>query len=306
MSKSWNIERRTFLRGAAGALVPLPFLNLMENSAKAATTNLAGESKPPVRFVTLFKPNGVHPPSWNIEGGKENDFRMSPLMAPFSKHKDDLLILDNMGDFGFSSHSNSTRRFLAGHHKNKKSASVDQLIADQISGDTAHRSLELTTEGLFTNQIDCSYISYNEKGNRIPRESDPQLVFDRLFRNPMRDVNQRDEISSLLDRVRDDARALQRKAGKEDQETLEEYFTVVRETEQRLEKMTPVSGPNGVDFSSLKRPEGAADLNEQVEAMLDVMAMALWTDSTRCISYMLGNSNSRMIFDFLGIRKQHH
>ena len=306
MSKSWNIERRTFLRGAAGALVPLPFLNLMENSAKAATTNLAGESKPPVRFVTLFKPNGVHPPSWNIEGGKENDFRMSPLMAPFAKHKDELLILDNMGDFGFSSHSNSTRRFLAGHHQNKKSASVDQLIADKISGDTAHRSLELTTEGLFTNQIDCSYISYNEKGDRIPRESDPQLVFDRLFRNPMRDVNQRDEISSLLDRVRDDAKSLQRKAGREDQETLEEYFTVVRETEQRLEKMTPVSGPNGVDFSSLKRPEGAADLNEQVEAMLDVMAMALWTDSTRCISYMLGNSNSRMIFDFLGIRKQHH
>ncbi|MDB2428539.1 DUF1552 domain-containing protein [Akkermansiaceae bacterium] len=306
MSKSWNIERRTFLRGAAGALVPLPFLNLMENSAKAATTHLAGESKPPVRFVTLFKPNGVHPPSWNIEGGKENDFRMSPLMAPFAKHQDDLLILDNMGDFGFSSHSNSTRRFLAGHHANKKSASVDQMIADKIKGDTAHRSLELTTEGLFTNQIDCSYISYNEKGNRIPRESDPQLVFDRLFRNPMRDPNQRDEIASLLDRVRDDARALQRKAGKEDQETLEEYFTVVRETEQRLEKMTPVSGPNGVDFSSLKRPESAGNLNEQVEAMIDVMAMALWTDSTRCISYMLGNSNSRMVFDFLGIRKQHH
>ena len=306
MSKSWNIERRTFLRGAAGALVPLPFLNLMENSAKAATTNLAGESKPPVRFVTLFKPNGVHPPSWNIEGGKENDFRMSPLMAPFAKHQDDLLILDNMGDFGFSSHSNSTRRFLAGHHANKKSASVDQMIADKIKGDTAHRSLELTTEGLFTNQIDCSYISYNEKGDRIPRESDPQLVFDRLFRNPMRDPNKRDEISSLLDRVHDDAKALQRKAGKEDQETLEEYFTVVRETEQRLEKMTPVSGPNGVDFSSLKRPESAGNLNEQVEAMIDVMAMALWTDSTRCISYMLGNSNSRMVFDFLGIRKQHH
>ena len=40
--------------------------------------------------------------------------------------------------------------------------------------------------------------------------------------------------------------------------------------------------------------------------MLDIMAMALWTDSTRCITYMLGNSNSRMIFDFLGIKKQHH
>jgi len=306
MSRNWKIGRRTFLRGAAGALVPLPFLNLMEGSASNGVRNLAGEVVPPVRFMTLFKPNGVHPPSWNINGGRENDFRMSPLMKPFSKHKDDLIILDNMGDFGFSSHSNSTRRFLSGHHNNRKSASLDQVIADKISAGTAHRSLELTTEGLFTNQIDCSYISYDHKGGRIPRESDPQLVFDRLFRNPMRDSKQRQQISSLLDRVRDDAKALHRKAGGEDRATLEEYFTAVRETEQRLENMTPVSGLKGVDFSSLVRPEGGADLNEQVEAMLDVIAMALWTDSTRCISYMLGNSNSRMIFDFLGIKKQHH
>ena len=48
------------------------------------------------------------------------------------------------------------------------------------------------------------------------------------------------------------------------------------------------------------------ELKNLLNAMLDVIAMALWTDSTRCISYMLGNSNSRMIFDFLGIKKQHH
>ena len=40
--------------------------------------------------------------------------------------------------------------------------------------------------------------------------------------------------------------------------------------------------------------------------MLDLIAVSLWTDSTRCVSYMLGNSNSRMIFDFLGISEQHH
>ena len=62
---------------------------------------------------------------------------------------------------------------------------MDQLIADQIGGDTVHRSLELTTEGLFPNQIGCSYISYDANGDPIPRESDPQLIFDRLFRNPM-------------------------------------------------------------------------------------------------------------------------
>lgn len=303
MNRSWNLDRRTFLRGAAGALVPLPFLNIMENSV---AKNLSGETVPPVRFMTLFKPNGVHPPSWNINGGTEFDFRTSPLMAPFAKHRDDLLILDNMGDFGFSSHSNSSRRFLSGAHQNTKSASMDQLIADKVGSETPHRSLELTTEGLFTNQIGCSYISYDREGAPIPRESDPQLIFDRLFRDPMSDPKQRKSMSSLLDRVRDDAKSIQRKTGREDTETLDEYLTVLRETEKRLENREAISGASKVDFSKLERPPSPANLDEQVESMLDLIALAMWTDSTRCISYMLGNSNSRMIFDFLGVTEQHH
>ena len=296
---NWRIDRRTFLRGSAGALLPLPFLNVMESAARGAV-----DDAPPVRFMTLFKPNGVHPPSWNIGGGTEHDFRMSPLMKPFEKHKNDLLILDNMGDFGFSSHANSTRRFLSGHHENKQSASMDQLIADHIGQETPFRSLELTTEGLFPNQIGCSYISYDRNGDPIPRESDPQLVFDRLFRNPLRDPQRRQEMTSLLDSVREDAKALSQRAGVEDRRTLEQYLTVVRETEQRLSNMQ--QSPESADFSKLKRPPRTSNLNEHVEAMLDLIALAMWTDSTRCITYMLGNSNSRMVFDFLGITEQHH
>ncbi len=296
---NWRIKRRTFLRGTAGALVPLPFLNLMESTSRAADANT-----PPLRFITLFKPNGVHPPSWNISAGRENDFRMSPLMKPFEKHKQDLLILDNMGDFGFSSHANSTRRFLSGHHENLSSASIDQLIADQIGGETAHRSMELTTEGLFTNQIGCSYISYDKQGSPIPRESDPQLIFDRLFRNPLSDATKRRDMNSLLDRVSEDARALERKAGAEDRQTLEHYLGVVREAEKRMQNLSGTAPK--ANFSALPRSQRSANLNEQVESMLDLIGLALWTDSTRCISYMLGNSNSRMIFDFLGINEQHH
>ncbi len=296
-----TIKRRTFLRGIAGAALPLPFLNLM-----ASTSSAAAEQTPPVRFMTLFKPNGVHPPSWNINGGAEYDFRMSPLMKPFEKHKRDLLILDNIGDFGFASHANSTRRFLSGHHENTKSASIDQLIASKIGDRTAHRSLELTTEGLFTNQIGCSYISYDAHGQPIPRESDPQLIFDRLFRSPMGHPEKRREMRSLLDRVGEDARSLARRAGQEDRRTLEEYLGVVRETEKRLEGLRSSKSVSPVDIASLKRPPRAANLNEQVETMLDLIALAMWTDSTRCITYMLGNSNSRIIFDFLGVNEQHH
>ena len=298
-SKSWLIDRRTFLRGAAAA-IPLPLLNMM--SAPAA--NLIGE-KPPVRFMTLFKPNGVHPPSWNINDGNEHDFRLSPMMQPFAQHKKDLLFLDNMGDFGFSSHSHSTRRFLSGHHTNTRTASIDQMIADKIGGDTAIRSLELTTEGLFVNQIGCSYISYDAKGQAIPRESDPQLVFDRVFNNPLRRSDKRQEMRSLLDRVNENAKSLSRRAGKEDRETLDQYLTAIRETEKRLETMKPGQELKNVP-DKLERPGRSVNMDEQVNAMIDTIALALWTDSTRCISYMLGNSNSRMVFDFLGIQKQHH
>lgn len=297
---NWHLDRRTFLRSAVGPLLPLPMLNLMESTA-----NGANQPRPPIRLVTLFKPNGVHPPSWNINGGTEFDFRMSPLMKPFAHHKDDLLILDNMGDFGFSSHANSTRRFLSGHHKNTKSASMDQLIADKIGDETVHRSLELTTEGLFPNQFGCSYISYDRNGDAIPRESDPQLIFDRLFRNPMSNPAQRAEMSSLLDRVAEDARSLQRRAGAEDRQTLDQYMTVVRETEKRLENIQSDNHTHH-EAATLERPLAPANLNEQVESMIDLIALALWTDSTRCVTYMLGNSNSRLIFDFLGIKEQHH
>ena len=293
-----KIDRRTFLRGASGSLLPLPFLNLMASTARGAA------EEPPTRFMTLFKPNGVHPPSWNVSGGQEYDFRMSPLMKPFEKHKQDILVLDNMGDFGFSAHKHSTRRFLSGHHENMNSASMDQLIADKIGGDTPIRSLELTTEGLFTNQIGCSYISYDHNGDAIPRESDPQLIFDRIFRNPSSDPQKHTEMTSLLDRVGADAKTLQRKAGVEDRQVLEQYLTVVRETEKRLANMQANDAWN--DFSDLKRPGPSGNLNDQVESMIDLIALAMWTDSTRCATYMLGNSNSRLVFDFLGIHKQHH
>lgn len=295
----WQIDRRTFLRGAAGPLLPLPFLNLMERTASGA---VAGT--PPVRFMTLFKPNGVHPPSWNINAGSEFDFRMSPLMQPFAKHKDDLLVLDNMGDFGFSSHANSTRRFLCGHHRSTNSPSIDQLIADKIGGDTVHRSLELTTEGLFPNQFGCSYISYDGNGDAIPRESDPQLIYDRLFQNPLSNPTKRAEMTSLLDRVAEDARSLQRRAGAEDRQTLEQYLSVVRDAEKRIANLQETN--RAVETPTIERPVAPVNLNEQVEAMIDLITLALWTDSTRCVTYMLGNSNSRMIFDFLGINQQHH
>ena len=86
------LSRRHLLMGTAGAMLPLPFLNAMFDERKTR--------QQPLRFVALFKPNGVHPPSWNIDGGSENDFQLSPMMMPFRDHKPDFLVVDNMGVTG--------------------------------------------------------------------------------------------------------------------------------------------------------------------------------------------------------------
>ncbi|WDI43758.1 DUF1552 domain-containing protein [Bremerella sp. P1] len=299
------IKRRTFLKSAAGALIPLPFLNAMEASADPGP-----QGKPPQRFVALFKPNGVHPPSWNIAGGAEFDFKMAPMMMPFSKHRDDLILLDSIGDSGFSSHQASAQRFLSGRYRSGGSTSadnrsIDQIIADRIGTQTRQKSLELTTEGLFNERIECSYISYDKSGSPLPRDSDPQLIFDRLFRDPLVNPKKRQQMVSLLDRVGEQTRSLERRVGREDRQTLEAYLTVLRETEKRITKLSKEPIPR-FDFAKFERPAIPADINEQVESMLDLIVLSLWTDSTRCVSYMLGNTNSRMVFDFLGVKKQHH
>ncbi|NQZ57892.1 MAG: DUF1552 domain-containing protein, partial [Lentisphaeraceae bacterium] len=87
--------------------------------------------------------------------------------------------------------------------------------------------------------------------------------------------------------------------------TLEQFYTMVRETEKKL-AVRAKAKPSAIDLSKFARPVAGGNINQQVTAMMDVVALALWTDQTRVSTYMLGNDNSRLIFDFLGVKEQHH
>ena len=292
---SFRLTRRAVLKGT-GAALPLPFLNAMAAPSKKSS----GDA--PKRFVALFKPNGVHPPTWAVNNGKEHDFELSALMKPLTPHKKDILVLGNIGNKKNGHHAG--QNFLCGNHRSGD-PSMDQVLADGIGQDSPVRSLELTTEGLFLGKPDCSYISY-AKGNKfIPRESDAQLVFDKLFRSPLTNSKRRQEMASILDSVKGNAQFLNRRIGKEDKNTLEQFYTMVRETEKKLEVNAKMK-PSNYDISKFKRPEAGANIDQQVTAMMDTLALALLTDQTKVATYMLGNDNSRLIFDFLGVKEQHH
>ena len=290
---SFKLNRRSTLKGL-GVALPLPFLNAMAASSK--------NDLPAKRFAALFKPNGIHPPSWAINNGTENDFELSALMKPLTPHKKDVLILDNMGNKKNGKHDG--RNFLCGNER-IRAASMDQVLAEHIGGNTPMRSIEMNTEGIFLGKPDCSFISYDKNSKFIPRERDPQMLFDKLFRSPLNNPQRRQEMKSVLDVVRDNSKYLNRRIGKEDHQTLDQFYTMIRETEKKLEARSKTKKAL-IDVSKFKRPENSVTMDQRVTNMLDVLALALWTDSTRVGTCMLGNDNSRYVFDFLGVKVGHH
>lgn len=99
---------------------------------------------------------------------------------------------------------------------------------------------------------------------------------------------------SILDDVRDQAKALRSGLGNDDREKLDEYLTSVRELEQRLvndESWAKTPKPK-VKVEPPKDIPNAADLIGRTRLLFDLSHLALQTDSTRLITIMLAGSTN--------------
>jgi hypothetical protein len=102
-----------------------------------------------------------------------------------------------------------------------------------------------------------------------------------------------------MDTVRSEARALERERGQRDREKLDEYFTSVREVEQRLVKAQ--------DWARRPKPKvdarppvdipQATEVPARVRLMIDLIHLALQTDSTRLITFALTGLNAVPVID---------
>ncbi len=309
MAKKYPISRRTVLRGM-GAALALPWLEVMCPATLSASTS----RKPPLRLGVLFKGNGVHPPSWDITGSSETDFALSTLLEPLAPVREKVLILSNLSHReGGGSHHAAAVAFLSGAGTPgsidvPQPVTLDQLAAERLGQHTPVRSLELTADSLFLSQPRCSYISYGLDGKPVRREDDPQIVFDRLFRG-LASGARLPRTKSILDAVRADASDLRRTASRADGHTLDSYFEAVRGVERTIEAARAHAGGERWQPATppvLDRPPVLNAFPERVKALLDLMVLAFWTDTTRVATFMLANDNSRLVFDFLGINEEHH
>jgi hypothetical protein len=200
---------------------------------------------------------------------------------------------------------------------------MDQLLAARVGRHTPLPSLELACEPVRTGvdkavgytRVYGAHIAWRGPTSPLAREINPRLVYERLLRAGQQTSGSARQQTALLDLVLGDARRVRGWLGTSDRKKLDEYLDSVRSLEERLERVSQDDDRRWAPRAEIARDNPPADMPEErperhaerVELMLDMIAIALQTDTTRVATFMFGNSVSNINFSFLdGVRDAHH
>ena len=282
----------------------------------------------PLRSAFVFFPNGVILDPWRPIG-EGRDYQFGPTMESLTDFHDDLTIFTGLaqhharanGD-GAGDHARNGGAFLTGAQPRKTSGadiavgvSIDQAMAASIGSHTRLPSLELGLDrgrnaGNCDSGYSCAYssnISWKSESTPMAKEVHPRLAFNRLFgiRENSGEQKRMDETrTSILDFVAADASRLMKQASGGDRAKLDEYFTSVREVEQRITRAARFVPP---DVPEIEMPEDIpGEFKAHARLMFDIQVLAFQTDSTRISSFMLGNAGSNRTYPDVEVRDGHH
>lgn len=159
-------------------------------------------------------------------------------MAALEAFKADLIIPRNMWTRRGNGHGAGTATWLTGHgydgrRINAGGTSADQIAAGAIGQETLLPSLELSLEGegYFSNSLVRNTISWSIENTPVPRDTEPRVVFDRMFRAATGGFSDR----SVLDSVLEDVRDLRLRVSTDDQRKIDEYLASIRAIERRID-----------------------------------------------------------------------
>lgn len=317
-------DRRGFLRGL-GTLMALPALESLATRGYAAPAKAAAR---PLRMAFLYTPNGVNVEHWFPKGEGEH-YQFGSSMKMLEQYRKDFSIITGLchdkaranGDGG-GDHARATATFLTGVQARKTAGSdiklgtsVDQLVADRIGHQTKLASLELSTDGQRSagrcdSGYSCAYqfnLAWKSETMPLAPEMDPRLAFERVFgagAGGKEGERRRLLNKSIMDTVLADANRLQRRVNARDRAKLDEYFTSVRDIEQRIERAEKLGQPLPKDVQA---PSGIPDsYQEHIRVMFDLLALSFQTDSTRVATFLLAHDGSNRSFPEIGVPDSHH
>lgn len=298
-----KIKRRQFLR-AGGVAIGLPLLDSLLPRLRAGDK----PAPAPRRMVCICTPLGVHPPYFFPEKTGRH-YEMPAYLTPLEKFRDDFTVISGLSHPEVGSSHDSIYSFLtAAPHPEirggfRNSISLDQLAAEHIGGQTRFSSLSLSAEGFG--------LSWTRSGALVPPDLWPAAIFARLFLDGRPDqvaaaARRLSNGQSILDLVGAQSKQLQPVLGVRDREKLDEYFTSVRELEQRMvtaEQWSKRPKPK-VQAQPPQNNMNSADLIGKNRLMFDLIHLALQTDSTRLITMLLLGTS--LVPPIPGVSLGHH
>jgi hypothetical protein len=283
-----HLSRRAMLRGA-GITLGLPLLEAMTPAFAAVK-----ETKQAKRFVGMSLALGLHNPNL-VPEGSGREYKPSRYLAGIQDLREDFTVVSGSSHPGVTGgHTAEGSIFSACPNARgsttRNTISLDQLMSKHLGHETRFPSLVLNTNSQTSP-------SYTENGTMIPAENSAMKLFTRLFVNdtPAEQERQAELIRqgrSVMDVVGAEAKSLQRELGAGDRDKLDSWFTSVRELEQRLaanEAWTHKPKPKVKLAPPTKIPR---DNEVEVDRIfLDIVHMALATDSTRFITLHVTGNN---------------
>jgi hypothetical protein len=287
------LSRRRLLRGA-GIALSLPFLESMlpAQGRAAALSAPVGPGAKPRRFFGICSNLGVRPDLF-FPKGTGRDYQSSVYLDVLKEHRKDFTVFSGVSHPGVDGGHPADACFLTaapgpGGNSFRNTISLDQHIAQQIGVLTRFPSLTLSVN------TRRASLSYTAAGVAIPPADKAADVFRQLFFQGTPEqieaqIRKLDTGRSILDAVADRTRDLERRVGVRDRDRLDQYFTSVRDLEQRLlasreweRKPKPV-----VSAVAPSDPSKPSEYLGKIKVMYDLARLAFETDSTRSISLML-------------------
>jgi hypothetical protein len=287
--------------------------------------------KAPLRLGFTYVPNGITMVDWTPKAAGRA-FEYTRVLKPLERFREQSVVLSGLaqrngyalGD-GPGDHARAAAAYLTGVHPRKTAGadiqngiSVDQIAAMHLAKETRFGSIEIgcddsRTVGNCDSGYSCAYtnsLAWRAPATPMPPETNPRLVFERLFgdidTSLAPDVRARrlQYRRSILDLVGERTTQLSSELGAPDRRKLDEYLSSIRDIEQRIERsekdltgLTP-----GID-----KPTGVPVLYaDYVNLMFDLQILAYQTDATRITTMMMGREGSMRTYPEIGVPDPHH
>ncbi|MCY1061784.1 DUF1552 domain-containing protein [Nannocystis sp. SCPEA4] len=308
------LARRTFLRGAAQAVIALPLLEAMLDDHGTA---LAGGAPLPTRFMTWFFGNGVLLPRFEPTAVGP-DYPLSEQLAPLADVRDYVTVLTGLQNRcekiithheGMTAFNGYTMVEVDGLFSKAGGPTIDQLVAQTVGDATPIASVHLgISKHVSIMDSGTTMFALSHKGPNEPQypKFNPQEVWTELFGAFVPRPDDRALRTSILDAVRDDVSRLRARLGKHDNQRLDAHLDGVSALEKKITAATPLCSLPDMPSEANVDLEGREPITAVNDVMSDLLVYAFACDITRVASCLFIGGAAETVFSELGQSAGHH